>query len=439
VKKACVLAVLVAGLAACITMAPPPPSFDIENPPAAFSAELSLDDRLAVEDAWNALRRGQTEKATKIFARLGPENPFYFAGLGYASYVVDDLASAEERFLASIKAFPALILGHLGLGQVYQKANQPERAYREYLEVLKIDPNNARAAKEAEAIRAQMIEDLMTQAKNFAAQGNAEKSKESYLKALEYSPKLQEAHLALARIYLKEKNFEQASLHLTAANANDPKNQALLTDYADALFQAGQLSKSLDAYERLLEIDSKNKTAMDRAENLKNRLGVVELPSQYSAIPGLAQVAREDVAALIGAKFREVLDQANPQPPVIVDITTSWASRFIIKVAACGIMDVYSNHTFQPNKSITKAELAEILVRLIDFLKKRGVRLVEQIPLDRIKIADVPRESFYFLPIVQAISYQIVDLAPDKTFKPDQPVSGREAMKSLDILSGLIK
>lgn len=64
---------------------------------------------------------------------------------------------------------------------------------------------------------------------------------------------------------------------------------------------------------------------------------------------------------------------------------------------------------------------------------------MEQIPLDRIKIADVPQEHFYFQPIAQAISYQIMDLAPERTFKPEQSVPGREAIKALEILLGLIK
>ncbi len=76
------------------------------------------------------------------------------------------------------------------------------------------------------------------------------------------------------------------------------------------------------------------------------------------------------MAALIGVQFREVLGDLNPKPPVIVDITTSWAQRYIVKAAALDVMEVYSNHTFQPKKTMNRAELAETLVRLIDVLKK---------------------------------------------------------------------
>ena len=439
VKKTGVLGLLILGFSACATVTPPPPSLYIESPPPSYSAELSLDERIVVEEAWNYLKLGKAAKAEKALLKLSPENPFYYAGLGYASLLTNNLPIAEQYFLRSAQDFPDMPIAHLGLGQVYQMSGQKDAAYREYLEVLKRNPENAWAKKESEALRLEKTEALMSEAKNFALLGNTEKTKEAYLKALEYSPKLQEAHLAIARIFIKEKNFQNALFHLKTAAANDPKDKTILQEYADALYQAEQLSRSLDAYKRLLELDLQNKIARDRSENIKNRLGVVELPSQYNSISSLVAVTKEDLAALIGVKFKDILVIPSPKPVVIVDIMTSWAFEHIVNVAGNDIMEVFSNRTFQPRKTVTRAEMAETLVRLVAFLKKGGAKIVEQIPLDRIKIADVPQEHFYFQPIAQAISYQIMDLAPDRTFKPEQGVPGREAIKALDILVGLIK
>jgi len=438
-KKIGVVGILVAGCAACAAVTPPPLSFYIESPTATYSAELSLDERLIVEEAWGYIRQGKAAKAEKALLRLDPKNPFYMAGQGYTAFLLNDLPTAEQYFVRATEDFPDLLAAHLGLGQVYQKTGRPDSAYKEYLEVLKRYPENAWAKKESEDLRLEMTEARMNEARNFASLGNMEKSKEAYRTALEYSPKLQEAHLALARIYAKEKDFKNALFHLKIANTNDPKNKVILQDYADVLFQAGQMSRSLDNYERLIELDPRNKVAKDRADGIKNKLGVVELPSQYNSIAAQEAVTKEDVAALIGVKFKDDLDEQPPKPPVIVDITTSWAFRYIVKIAAYNIMEVYSNRTFQPNKMMTRAEMAETLVRLIDFLKKRGHEIIEQVPLNRIKIADVPQEHFYFQPIAQVIAYQIMDLASDRTFKPELSVSGQEAVKILNILQGLIK
>jgi tetratricopeptide (TPR) repeat protein len=439
VKKISALGLLVAGLAACVTLTPPPPNLSLEAPPPGATAELSLDARIAVSDAWAALRRGDIEGAQRTLAGLGPKNPFYYAGLGYAAFILNDLAGAEAYFLQSVRDVPQLALAHVGLGQIYQRTGQTDLAYTEYLEALKRDPDNERARRESEAIRIERADRFLSEGRAYASAGDAAQSRDAYLRALEYAPKEQEAHLALAKIYIRDKNFQSALFHLKTASANEPTNQDILLDYAETLYQAGQQSRSLDAYQRVLEINAQNKIALERAESLKSRLGVVELPSQFGGIPALDAVAKEDVAALIGVKFKDILDETAPKPPVVVDITTSWANRFIVKVAALALMEVYSNHTFQPRKLLTRAEMAETLVRLVEFLKKQKYRIIEQVALDRIKIADVPREHAYFGPISQVLAYQLMDMAPDRTFRPEQPVTGAEAVRIFDLLLGVIR
>jgi hypothetical protein len=88
---------------------------------------------------------------------------------------------------------------------------------------------------------------------------------------------------------------------------------------------------------------------------------------------------------------------------------------------------------------MTRGELAEALVRLIGVLKKKGVKVVAQIPPERIRIADVPPEHLYYGPIIQSVSYQIIDLGPDRTFRPEQTMTGREIARILDLLLGLIR
>jgi tetratricopeptide (TPR) repeat protein len=439
VKKIGALGLLVAGLAACATFTPPAPNLSLETPPAGVTAELSLDARIAVADAWAALKRGDVEGARRTLASLGPQNPFYYAGLGYAAFILNDLPGAEAYFLQSVRDVPYLALAHVGLGQIYQRTDQTDLAYTEYLEALKRDPDNERAKRESEAIRTERADRYLSEGRTFAAAGNTAQARDAYLRALEYAPRAQEAHLALARVYISEKNYQSALFHLKTASANEPDNQAILLDYAEALYQAGQQSKSLDAYQHVLEINAQNKLALERAEALKSKLGVWELPSQLGGIPTLDAVTKEDVAALIGVKFKDILDEAAPKPPVIVDITTSWANRYIVKVASLALMEVYSNHTFQPRKLLTRADMAETLVRLVDFLKKQKYRIIEQIALDRIKIADVPREHVYYGPISQVLAYQLMDLAPDRTFRPEQPVTGAEAVRIFDLLLGVIR
>ena len=112
----------------------------------------------------------------------------------------------------------------------------------------------------------------------------------------------------------------------------------------------GEFGRSLDLYERLAN-EPEGRGRAEPVENLKNRLGIYELPSLYNAIADSESVTREDLAALIAVKLKENLDDSGVKPPILVDIQTSWAARFILKVTALGIMEDFENHTFLPESS----------------------------------------------------------------------------------------
>jgi tetratricopeptide (TPR) repeat protein len=308
-----------------------------------------------------------------------------------------------------------------------------------FLEALKREPENEFARKSADDLAESLTEAAMDEAARAARAGEAEKSKAAYLRALEYSPRLKAAHNALARLFIQEKDFHTAYLHMKAAGDDRIEDAALLREFADALYKAGQWSRGLEIYEQIAGLEPEDKPVKDRIEQIKNRLGVVDLPDQYAAISAAPALTREDAAALIGVQFREVLAEISTKPPIIVDITVSWAQRYIIKVTALSIMEVYSNHTFLPKKTLNRAEFAEILSRLIEMLKKSGSKILPQRALGRIQIADVPQEHFYFQPAAQAVAYGLMELASDRTFKPEMTMTGREAVRTIELLAGLAR
>ncbi len=436
VKKANCLAVLPAlVLASCATFEPRPPAFYIESLPSDMTSRLTLAERIEAEDAWNDLQAGRPEQAAKRLQRLGPDSPVYSAGLGFVELARGDLAGAEQAFQTSIREMPGLVLGHLGLSQVYEKQGRDELLFTQYLEILKLAPDHPWVKPRFQSLRDRKTEELLGQA---ASAADAETAKKAYLSALFYHPESVEAHLGLAEIYRKEKNPASALLHLKSAVAARPKDEAPLRAYAEALFEAGQYGRSLETYEALAELAPEDKAAAARLAELKDKLGVVELPDLYQAIPKSEAVTREDVAALIAVKFKNELGSPSARPPIIIDISTSWAARFILQTTAFGLMDAYDNHTFQPRKAVNRVEFAEILSRLIATFKERGRRLIPQIPPERIQIADLATDSFYVRAVTEVVSYQILELSARGAFRPDAPVSGEEAVRALDLLLALV-
>jgi len=212
----------------------------------------------------------------------------------------------------------------------------------------------------------------------------------------------------------------------------------VLREYAETLLEHDDLSQSLDVYTRLKELAPDDKEVQKKIDYLKNQLGIISLPNMYNEIPKSQAITRQELAAILAVKFNQYLPEP-VRPPIIIDISTSWAANFIVRVAAVPLMDTYENHTFEPNRVVTRAELAETFFRLINFLKGKGFKLIPQIPPDRIQISDLPTDNLYYLPAVQMIAYQLMELAAQKRFQPDRPVSGDEALRLADLLLNLIK
>ena len=186
------------------------PTLYVENLPQTIIAELSLDERVLTEEAWSDLKDGEGERAKKKFMKLGTESPLYYAGLGYALYLLDDTNSAEDFFRASLQFYPDLVLIHVGLAQIYEDTGREDSAFSEYRSILKIEPEHSWAKPRYESIKNSKTEEALREGRQLYNAEQLERSKSSYLKALFYSPSSTEAHFALARIYGETGRYKKA-------------------------------------------------------------------------------------------------------------------------------------------------------------------------------------------------------------------------------------
>lgn len=439
VRKTFALWILVILLwGACATYRPPALNLYIDNLPQSIVTGLSLDERIIVEEAWRSLKQGKGTKARKTLMRLDEQSPFYYVGMGYAYFTMNDIALAEDFFKAAQRYSPDMAIVHLGLGQIYQRTGRDDLAFAEFREIINTNPGHIWVRAQYENIKNKKTQEALDSGKDFLDAGDTESAKEVFLRALYYSPESAPAHLSLADIFMGEDNLENALVHLEAASINDPENMEILQKLGDILFQANENKRSLEIYEKLAEEDPENLEYQQRIEVLKNRLGIFELPSQYHAIISSEAISKEEMAALLAVKFKDVLGEASRKPPIIIDIATSWADDYILQMTSLNLLDIYPNHTFRPKKIINRAEMAEILMRLLNHLSDRGFRFMQQIPPESIEISDVSVDNYYYQPIIQILSYDIMSLSLDKTFNPDLPVSGPESIRLLDIILGQI-
>ena len=441
VKKTLVILFLFVFCYSCTTVPsrPPRPPFYLESLPQDIITELSLDDRIAIEEIWKQLRNRNGQKAIKKLHLIGALSPAYYIGLGYANILLNRYQTSEKHFKEGLKDYPDMILIHLGLAQLYLKTERENLAFAAYWEVLERNPTHSFANQEYEILKTKKTKEALDEGKYYLTLDNPERAKEAFFRGLYYTPNSKEAHLSLAEIYKGEDELQDALLHMEALKDLEPKNPEILRDYADTLFVLKQFEKSLAIYEEIQFIQPENEEVLSQIENIKNKLGIFDLPSQYQSIPSKPEISKEDVAALLAVKFKDILDTSRAKPPILTDISTSWASKFILKMTSIGLFEVYANHTFQPDRMVTRAEMAKILFRLTELLKDYGQRFVQQVPPDKIEVADVSSDNHYFRPIRQIVAYQIMELSLDNEFRPEYPVSGEEAHEMLDIILDLIR
>ncbi|MCK7522383.1 MAG: hypothetical protein MZV64_34265 [Ignavibacteriales bacterium] len=216
-------------------------------------------------------------------------------------------------------------------------------------------------------------------------------------------------------------------------------DKALLREYAEFLAEAGELGLSLEVLEKLAADAPKDAAISKRVEEIKAKLGVYEIPSQYDAIPALESVAREDLAALIAVKFERRSRGAGPadrDPGRYLRLLGRAFHRH--RRLPADHPDLGQPHLpapadHQPGRAGRRGRAPH---RGPPAERARFVPLVEE---RRIQIADVTADSVFHSSIVKALAYQIMTLTPERRFEPERTVSGEEAIRVLDIIKDLAK
>lgn len=438
VKRIAVIGLSLLAAWSCATLPPAPPAFYVQDLPAEATTKLKLDDRIAANDAWDALKAGRPDQARKYLMKLGTASPIRETGLAYVDLFGANFADAEARFKSSLAASPTMVPSHVGLAQIYESRRERDKALAEYRAILDLDPGNRWAGPRYEALRGELVKEASAAARAALAGGNRITAKNEFLRVLTYDPNSADAHLELARLFRQDKNKTEALAHYKAAMAAGTDDKAVLREYAEFLAESGDLGQSLEVLEKLAAASPKDPAVGKRVEELRAKLGVYEIPSQYDAIPSLESVTREDLAALIGVKFEKDL-QAPARTEILVDIGTSWAQRYIIQIASLEIIRASVNHTFQPRRIINRAEMADAAVRLMGVLQERGARFVPTVETRRLQIADVAPDNPFYASITKALGFGIMTLTPDRKFEPERTVSGDEAIRVLDLIQRLAR
>ncbi|MDQ8734573.1 LamG-like jellyroll fold domain-containing protein [Paenibacillus sp. LHD-38] len=107
-------------------------------------------------------------------------------------------------------------------------------------------------------------------------------------------------------------------------------------------------------------------------------------------------------------------------PVSFADIETHWSRNEVNDMASRLIIKGVNATSFMPDKSITRAEFAAVMVRALGLREARS----EGIP----SFSDMPLNAWYKETVAIAASYGLIDGYQDSTFRPDHTISRAEAM-----------
>ena len=106
-----------------------------------------------------------------------------------------------------------------------------------------------------------------------------------------------------------------------------------------------------------------------------------------------------------------------PKPVMLTDIAGHWASSAIEEAVQLGIVDGYPDHTFKPDRQVTRAEFMVMMFKALNGQGDAG----------KLNFKDSSLIGTWALKAIQwALSEGIVKGYQDGTFRPNQPVNRSE-------------
>src|SRR5262245_48900215 len=182
----------------------------LKSDPTSFDAHYELTQLLISQQK---LDEARTQLAEAIKSKPGTSQAR--KKLAQAALQLDDMVMAEEAFVAAKELDQQDPSVRYNLGRVYEKRGKPELALEEYLAFLKVAPSDARANN----IRARVAQFYENAQQLDAAIA-------MYRELIANDPSRPSAHYALAGIYYRRAQYEEALPEYQEVARLDPANSA---------------------------------------------------------------------------------------------------------------------------------------------------------------------------------------------------------------------
>ena len=433
VVVAAVAGALLAGCAARAPVVTDPayPDYPLPVVPAELEGTPAAS---AHRDAWTFLQAGQPGEARRRFAAILRDSPSFHpsaAGLAFVELARGDPAGAIARFDGVITAAPAYVPARLGRGEALLLEDRVAEAIADFNAALAADPELPGVRQRIAGLEAAVLTVQVAAAREAAGAGRVAEAAAAYERLIAASPESAFLHFELAEVERRGGDAASALARLDRAVALDPNLPDAWLLMSDLYLAGGDLDRAEQA---LLRADAvaPGPEVERRLADVAARRRAAALPGEYAEIAAAAAITRGQLAALLGVRFEALLaGQAGAGAGIITDARDHWAYAWMIDVAQAGIMPADVNYRFQPERAVSRAEFARILVRM---LRAAGVEPAPPAALP--SFSDLDPGHLDYPPASEVVAAGLLRPLPRNTFGPGRPVAGGDAGEALTRLAG---
>jgi tetratricopeptide (TPR) repeat protein len=396
-------------------------------PPAIVSAHRA---------AWQVLQSGDAKAAERDFTAILKQAPAFYpaeAGLGYAALARKDAPAALLHFDAALARNAAYAPALAGKGEALLSLGRTDAAAEAFAAALAADPGLTSLRGRVDVLKFRGVQQNIESARKAAEGGKLDEARRGYLAAIAASPESAFLYRELAAIEHKSGDDAAALVHSQQASTLDPSDARALMLTAEILESRSEWAKAADAYAAASAIEPSDAVTA-RIALMREKAAFEAMPPEFRTIETSPTVTRAQLAALLGTRLGEMLRRAAVTPVVVTDGRTNWAAPWIQSVTRAGVMEPFPNHTFQPNATVSRGDLAQAVSRVLSLIGTEKPRLAARWRDPRPKFADIGPTHLMYPAAARAVSSGVMAPLEGDTFQLTRPATGPEAR---DVVSKL--
>lgn len=418
-----------------VVTAPRFPEFMQPPVPAELAATPAAQNH---ERAWTFLQAGDLRTADRELETALRTNPAFYpaeTAAGYVELARRDPKAALAHFDRALEQHADYVSALVGRGQALVALERESEAIHAFEAAVAADPSLTDLKTRIEVLTFRALERDLASARRAAKAGRADEAVRLYREAIEASPDSPFLYRERAIVEAGRGDDESALEDFRRAVSLDPTDATSKLRIAELLDKRGDSEAALRAYDEAIAIEP-NDQASARREDLRTRMELARLPDQYRAIAGAPQITRADLAALVAVRLGPALTATSSGDAVVVtDVRGNWAEPWIMTVVRAGVMDAFENHTFQPRSSVSRAELAETVSRLLPHLaSEASVRGWQR---STARFSDIEPGHLAYPAAAVATASGVMPRTSDGRFDPARPVTGAEVSAAVERLRAM--